>query len=183
MAQPTDSAPAALTQPQPPPKPPSGFWTVPHHPNCAHQRFQVCLAPYECTLCPYEIQMQVISRMRPMVGNRLTMAYTGSPSHTVLADDQRLYQAVHVVLANSFKYTRRVSTHPRTYRMHLEMLCIEGSNCLVHAIGSGRLHYRLDRDHANRNLHLPTLRCDHVTAWPLTLCCPPPYGIRGNTWL
>jgi hypothetical protein len=51
---------------------------------------------------------QVLTRMRPMVGTRLSVVYEPNEAHCALADDQRLYQAVHVVLANAFKYTRRV---------------------------------------------------------------------------
>ncbi|GIL67992.1 hypothetical protein Vafri_21258 [Volvox africanus] len=50
---------------------------------------------------------EVLKRMSPMVGSRLTIRAEHDPSLIVYADDGRLYQTVHTVLANAFKYTRK----------------------------------------------------------------------------
>ncbi|GIL78695.1 hypothetical protein Vretifemale_8103 [Volvox reticuliferus] len=50
---------------------------------------------------------EVLKRMSPMVGSRLTIRAEHDPSLIVYADDSRLYQSVHTVLANAFKYTRK----------------------------------------------------------------------------
>lgn len=49
-----------------------------------------------------------MQRMKPMVGARLTVSYEAQPTHCTMADDQRLQQVVHVLLANAYKYTRKV---------------------------------------------------------------------------
>ncbi|GLI65151.1 hypothetical protein VaNZ11_008554, partial [Volvox africanus] len=49
----------------------------------------------------------VLKRMSPMVGSRLTIRAEHDPCLIVYADDGRLYQTVHTVLANAFKYTRK----------------------------------------------------------------------------
>ena len=64
--------------------------------------------------------------MRPMVGNRLTVSHMPSPALGAIADDQRLYQCVHLVMANAFKYTRRVSSV-------LTWSCY--CHCLLHVLG------------------------------------------------
>lgn len=51
---------------------------------------------------------QVMNRMSPMVGNRITIQNNRSDTHMLVADSARLYQVVHVVLVNAFKYTRKV---------------------------------------------------------------------------
>ncbi|GAX82683.1 hypothetical protein CEUSTIGMA_g10109.t1 [Chlamydomonas eustigma] len=52
---------------------------------------------------------EVLKRMSAMVGSRLTIKYTNKSATPVLADDQRLYQVLHCVMANAFKYTRKGS--------------------------------------------------------------------------
>jgi len=49
-----------------------------------------------------------MNRMSPMVGKRITAQYNRNDAHMVVADGARLYQVVHVVLVNAFKYTRKV---------------------------------------------------------------------------
>ncbi|KAG2441227.1 hypothetical protein HYH02_010070 [Chlamydomonas schloesseri] len=50
---------------------------------------------------------EVLKRMSPMVGSRLAVKAEHDPAALVFADDTRLYQSVHTVLANAFKYTRK----------------------------------------------------------------------------
>ncbi|KAG2494718.1 hypothetical protein HYH03_007232 [Edaphochlamys debaryana] len=57
---------------------------------------------------------EVLKRMAPMVGNRLQVRSDADPTITAYADDSRLYQTVHTVLANAFKYTRRGSVTVET---------------------------------------------------------------------
>uniref|UniRef100_A0A7S3VM44 histidine kinase n=1 Tax=Dunaliella tertiolecta TaxID=3047 RepID=A0A7S3VM44_DUNTE len=52
---------------------------------------------------------EVLNRMNPMVGNRITVQCNRNEAHMVVADGARLYQVVHVVLVNAFKYTRKGS--------------------------------------------------------------------------
>eukprot|EP00967_Tisochrysis_lutea_P149833 scaffold288859_cov22-Tisochrysis_lutea.AAC.1 len=52
-------------------------------------------------------QGRVLNRMNPMVGNRITVQCNRNEAHMVVADGARLYQVVHVVLVNAFKYTRK----------------------------------------------------------------------------
>ena len=59
---------------------------------------------------------EIMGRMSPMVGNRMTIHFEKTPPEevalrSVLADDQRLHQVLHCVIANAFKYTRKGSVH------------------------------------------------------------------------
>jgi len=67
-------------------------------------------------------RMQVLNRMSPMVGNRITVQSNRNEAHMVIADGARLYQVIHVVLVNAFKYTRKVGYD----------LCASSPPCLTH---------------------------------------------------
>ncbi|KAL6757355.1 hypothetical protein V8C86DRAFT_1687312 [Haematococcus lacustris] len=74
---------------------------------------------------------EVLSRLRPMAGNRLTIKLVADPTRAVIADDQRLYQVLHLTIANAVKYTRRGSVTINT------QLSPDGKYCTVRVEDTG----------------------------------------------